>query len=72
MDLKQEIEELKAIMNVVPTDDLTAIKISHAVESFRVKHPQIFRKIFEKKFRENVDSMVKNLFDQWRKKAGYG
>ena len=70
--ITQEIEELKAIMSIIPTDDFWDIKVGDAVEKFRSEHPKIFRQIFEKKFRKSIEFSVKSLFDQWRKKAGYG
>ena len=80
---EREIEELKAIMSIIPTDNLTTIKVSHAVEAFRIKHPKIYREITEDDVEDVISSryvipsclsdVLKDLLDQinrWDKRAG--
>jgi len=42
-----DVEEFKAILKIVPTDDLTAIRICDSVEKFRKKHPRAYARIME-------------------------
>jgi len=47
MKQKMDAEEFKAIINIVPTDALMAIRICDSVEKFRKKHPRTYAKIME-------------------------
>lgn len=42
-----KVEELKAILKIVPIDDLTVIRICASVEKFREKHPQVYARVTE-------------------------
>jgi len=42
-----DVEEFKAILEIVPTDALTAIRICDSVEKFRKKHPRTYAKVME-------------------------
>ena len=68
---EREIEELKAIMNIIPTDKLTTIKLIHAVETFRIKYPKIYRELTENDIissryvsHRSLSDVLKDLIDQ--------
>ena len=75
---EQEIEELKAIINIIPTDIEMELKIHYAIELFRSKHPKIFNQIVYSQMKlapiygyENLSKAIAKFLDNWRKKAGY-
>ncbi|MHC3129990.1 MAG: hypothetical protein IBV52_07965 [Candidatus Bathyarchaeota archaeon] len=41
------VEEFKAILKIVLTDNLTAIRVCNAVEKFREKHPRVYGRVME-------------------------
>jgi len=41
------LEEFKALLDIVPTDHLTAIRICDSVKKFRAEHPQAYAKVME-------------------------
>ena len=77
---EREIEELKAIMNIIPTDKLTTIKLIQLVETFRIKYPKIYRELTENDIISSryvshscLSDVLKDLLDQvnrWDKRAG--
>ena len=42
-----DVEEFKILLEIVPTDDLTAIRICDSVEKFRKKHPRAYGIVME-------------------------
>jgi len=42
-----DVEEFKAILKIVPTDALTAIRICDSVEKFRTNHPRVYATVME-------------------------
>jgi len=61
------VEEFKAIINIIPTDELTAIKICDVVEKFMYENPKEYQEVMEELLRE-----VKEEFDvAFREVFGY-
>ena len=61
------IEEFKAIfINIIPTDELTRIKICDAIERFMYENPVEYLKVVEemhRKFMEIVDVKFMEAFE---------
>ena len=61
------VGEFKAIfINIIPTDELTRIKICDAIEKFMYENPEEYQKVVEevhRKFMETVDVEFMEAFE---------
>ena len=54
-------EEFKAILKIIPTDALMAIRICYSVEKFREKHPRAYARILEALYRNELHQLWKEM-----------
>ena len=47
-----DIKEFKAIIKIIPTDELTTIKICDAVEKFMYENPEVYQEVMEEEYRK--------------------
>ena len=52
-----DTEEFKAIIKIIPTDELTAIKICDAAEKFRYENPEEYQKVMVKEYRKFMSTL---------------
>ena len=60
-----DTEEFKQIIKIIPTDELTAIKICDAVEKFRYENPEEYQKVIDEelhKVMETLDAVFMEVF----------
>ena len=58
------IEEFRAMVKIVPTDNLTAMKICDAVEKFMYEHPEESQRVMEKFIDKNPEESQRVLDEE--------